>query len=401
MTAPRLEIRLDRIAHNARSLVDRLRARGVSVTAVTKATLGLPQIATVLAAAGVSGIGEPRIETIGALRRAGVNLPLTLIRSPMPSQVQQVVAQADISLNTEPTVLEMLSAAAIAQDHRHGVILMVELGDLREGILPERLEEIAAGLLRLPGLDLIGLGANLACQNGVVPSEASMAQLSGLAMALEAAFGIVVPLVSGGNSANLPWLLGGGTVGRVNNLRLGEAILLGREPLQRRRIQGLCTRAFRLVAEVIESNRKPTLPWGDCQQGAFGPTPARVDQGDRWRALLALGLQDVDAAGLTLPPGMTLLGASSDHLVLDTGSVAVPVGTELVFDLNYSALLRAMTSPFVARSLVETMSGRSGSGCRVQAGQVALALPRRPGLINTDPEGEKPHRLGRGGRSRD
>lgn len=98
---------------------------------------------------------------------------------------------------------------------------------------------------------------------------------------------------------------------------------------------------------------------------------------------------------------MTLLGASSDHLVLDTGSVAVPVGTELVFDLNYSALLRAMTSPFVARTLVETMTGRSGSGCRVQAGQVALALPRRPGLIDADPAGEKPDRLGHGGRSRD
>jgi predicted amino acid racemase len=374
LTAPRLEIRLDRIAHNARSLVDRLRARGVSVTAVTKATLGLPQVAAVLAAAGVSGIGEPRLETIAALRRAGVSLPLTLIRSPMPSQVPQVVAQADISLNTEPAVLAMLSTAAIAQDHRHGVILMVELGDLREGILPERLEGIAARLLGLPGLDLIGLGANLACQNGVVPSEASMAQLSGLATALEAAFGIVVPLVSGGNSANLPWLLGGGTVGRINNLRLGEAILLGREPLQRRRIQGLSTRAFRLVAEVIESNRKPTLPWGDCGQSAFGSPPARVDRGDRWRALLALGLQDVDAEGLTLPRGMTLLGASSDHLVLDTGSIAVPVGTELVFDLNYSALLRAMTSPFVARTLIQEVEGRDQDGSPPAASPSAPAV---------------------------
>jgi ornithine racemase len=353
LSAPRLEIRLDRIAHNARSLVARLTARGLSVTAVTKATLGLPQVAAVLAAAGVSGIGEPRIETLAALRRSGLTLPLTLIRSPMPSQVAQVVAQADISLNTEPAVLALLSAAAIDQDHRHGVVLMVELGDLREGILPERLEGIAAGLLRLPGLDLIGIGANLACQNGVVPSQASMAELSSLATGLENRFGLVLPLVSGGNSANLPWLFAGGSPGRINNLRLGEALLLGREPLKRRPIPGLRTDAFRLVAEVIEANLKPTLPWGHCQQGAFGAPPTRVDRGERWRALLALGLQDVDAAGLTLPAGMTLLGASSDHLVLDTGSVAVAVGAELSFDLNYSALLRAMTSPFVARTLIE------------------------------------------------
>lgn len=179
-----------------------------------------------------------------------------------------------------------------------------------------------------------------------------MAELSGLATQLEVAFGITLPLVSGGNSANLPWLLAGGTVGRINNLRLGEAILLGREPLNRQPIEGLHTDAFRLVAEVIESNRKPTLPWGSCLQGAFGPAAARVDRGERWRALLALGLQDVDAAGLTLPDGMELLGTSSDHLVLDTGAVAVPVGTELRFALNYSALLRAMTSPFVARELL-------------------------------------------------
>ncbi|MCP9840644.1 alanine/ornithine racemase family PLP-dependent enzyme [Synechococcus sp. J7-Johnson] len=377
MTAPRLEIRLDRIAHNARSLVERLAARGVSITAVTKATLGSARIATVLADAGVSGIGEPRIETLTALRRSGLNLPLTLIRSPMPSQVAEVVANADISLNTEPAVLALLSAAAIAQNHRHSVVLMVELGDLREGIMPERLEGIAAGLLRLPGLDLIGIGANLACQNGVVPSTESMAQLSSLATGLETAFGIVLPLVSGGNSANLPWLFAGGTLERINNLRLGEAILLGREPLQRRPIPGLRTDAFRLVAEVIESNRKPTLPWGRCQQGAFGAPPARLDRGERWRVLLALGLQDVDAAGLTLPAGMTLLGASSDHLVLDTGSVAVAVGTELGFDLNYSALLRAMTSPFVARSLIETMAEDRQVSCSVPT--VVGATSSRPG----------------------
>ncbi|MBC1261705.1 alanine/ornithine racemase family PLP-dependent enzyme [Synechococcus sp. BSF8S] len=371
MTAPRLEIRLDRIAHNARSLVDRLSARGLSLTAVTKATLGLPQVAAVLAAAGVSGIGEPRIETLRALRRSGVTLPLTLIRSPMPSQVAEVVAQADISLNTEPAVMALLSAEAIAQDHRHGVVLMVELGDLREGIMPEHLEGIAGGLLRLPGLDLIGIGANMACQNGVVPSRASMAELSMLATGLEAAFGIVLPIVSGGNSANLTWLFAGGAVGRINNLRLGEAILLGREPLQRQPIPGLRTDAFRLVAEVIESNRKPTLPWGRSRQGAFGPPPARVDRGERWRVLLALGLQDVDAAGLTLPPGMTLLGASSDHLVLDTGSMAVAVGTELGFELNYSALLRAMTSPFVARSLIEPRAGARQDSCSNPRGILA------------------------------
>lgn len=352
MSSPRLVIRLDRLGHNARSLVERLAARGISVTAVTKATLGSAPIASVLVAAGVAGLGESRIETIEALRQSNGSVPLTLIRSPLPSQVERVVAAANCSLNSEPAVLALLSAAAVDQGCRHSVLLMVELGDLREGIMPRQLDGITAELLQLPGLDLLGLGTNLGCQNGIGPSDASMGQLCELARGLELAFGIALPMVSGGNSANLPWLLEGGRVDRINNLRLGEAILLGREPLGRRPIQGLFTNAFELVGEVIEAGPKPTLAWGCAGEGAFGPVAGRRDRGERWRVLLALGLQDVDAAGLSLPAGMELLGASSDHLVLDTGGEMVAVGAEISFGLNYSALLRAMTSPFVAKTML-------------------------------------------------
>jgi len=370
LTAPRLEIRLDRIQHNARQLVNRLSSQGISVTAVTKATLGSLPIVAILTEAGIAGIGEPRIETIESLRQAGVNLPITLIRSPMLSQVARVVAVADVSLNTEREVMDHLSAAAMARGRRHGVVLMVELGDRREGILPQQLEGVAQHVLLLPGLKLIGIGTNLGCQNGVVPTDGSMAELSDLAISLESRFGIALEQVSGGNSANLPWLLAGGVVGRINNLRLGESILLGREPLQRQPIAGLCTNAFTLIAEVIESNRKPSLPRGEQRQTAFGLAQARPlqanlpgagaerDCGDRWRVLLALGVQDVDPSGLTPPAGMELLGASSDHLVLDTGTIAVPVGTELSFQLSYGALLRAMTSPFISRRMVRQDSDR-------------------------------------------
>ena len=371
MTAPRLEIRLDRIHHNALQLVGHLHSQGISVTAVTKATLGSPDIAAILAEAGVDGLGEPRIETIESLRQAGVRLPITLIRSPMLSQVARVVAHATVSLNTEPEVMRKLSAAALAIGQRHGVVLMVELGDRREGIMPPDLASVVSAVLLMPGLKLIGIGTNLGCQNGVVPSDRSMAELSDLADALERRFGIELEQVSGGNSANLPWLLAGGVVGRINNLRLGESILLGREPLQRQPIAGLFTNAFTLIAEVIESNRKPSQPCGEQRQSAFAVAQTSRSQqpnlagagahqngGDRWRSLLALGVQDVDPAGLTPPDGMAVLGASSDHLVLDTGAIAVPVGTELAFQVNYAALLRAMTSPFISRTMVRPNSDR-------------------------------------------
>jgi ornithine racemase len=349
MTAPRLEIDLAKLHHNARTLVDRLGGRGVAVTAVTKGTLGSTAVALELLRAGVRGLGDSRMENIEALRDAGVTAPVTLIRSPMPSQVDRVVAHADVSVNTEMAVLRLLSAAASDQGRIHGVVLMVELGDLREGILPGDLLGVVRQLRELPALRLAGIGANLACQNGVAPDARNMGELSDLVDAVERATGDPVDLVSGGNSANLEWAFGATDLGRVNELRLGEAILLGREALQRRRVDRLYTDVFTLVGEVIEAQVKPSLPWGDIGQNAFGVAPPVRDRGPVQQAILALGVQDVDVAGIQPPTGIDILGASSDHLVLDTGHRPLAVGDEVRFQVDYGGLLRAMTSPFVAK----------------------------------------------------
>ncbi len=351
MSAPRLEIRLDRIHHNAKALVDRLALLEIGVIGVTKAALGLPEIARELVRAGVTGIGDSRIENIETMRRAGLPCEFTLIRSPMISQAERVVAHADVSHNTEIDVIERLSLCAQAQGRTHGVLLMVELGDLREGILPAQLPELVGRVLRLPHIAFRGIGTNLACQSGVSPDQANMEALSSLADSLEETFGVEVETVSGGNSANLGWALGTTDARRINALRLGEAILLGRDPLHRKAIEGLYTDAFGLVAEVIECKQKPTRPWGELGQTAFGPARERTDCGLISQAILALGRQDVDPDGLEAPDGMEVLGASSDHLVVDTGTSSLAIGSEVTFQLNYSALLRAMTSPFVTRAM--------------------------------------------------
>jgi predicted amino acid racemase len=352
VTAPRLEVRLDLIRDNAAALVERLAKHGISVLGVTKATLGCPEVAAALLAAGVAGIAESRIENVEALRRAGVTAPITLIRSPMLSQVERVVEGADTSLNTEVSVLDALSAAAERLDRRHSVVLMVELGDLREGILPADLEAVASHTLALPHLVLRGIGTNLACQSGVTPDDRNMAALSDLAVGLESSLGVQLDVISGGNSANLDWALGAPDVGRINELRLGEAILLGCEPLRRRPIDGLRIDAFTLVAEVIEARVKPSVAWGAINETAFGAATPGADRGEATRVIVALGRQDVEPDGLVLPAGWQLLGASSDHLVLDAGGDRPAVGSEVPFGLRYDALLRAMTSPFVSRMLL-------------------------------------------------
>ncbi|MGJ8726478.1 MAG: alanine/ornithine racemase family PLP-dependent enzyme [Roseibacillus sp.] len=340
---------LDKIYHNALTLVSRLRKRGISVTGVTKATLGAPEIARTWLRAGVGGMGDSRIENIQRMRAAKTPAAMTLIRTPMLSQVEQVVALTNVSLNTEIEVIRKLSEAAKRIDCIHGVVLMVELGDLREGIMPVNLERVVRQVLGFSNVAFMGIGANLACRSGVSPDGKNMAQLSALADSIDDAFGPIVHTVSGGNSANLDWALSGEKVGRVNNLRLGEALLLGCEPLHRTVIKGLHTSAITLVAEVIELKNKPSQPWGEIAQSAFGEVISSLNRGSIRQAILAIGRQDVDPDGLTPPRGMKILAASSDHLVVEVSGDCrlLKVGSEVSFGLDYSALLRAMTSPFL------------------------------------------------------
>ena len=357
MTAPRLEIDLDKIHHNARALVNSLAERRISVTGVTKATLGSPAIANTLLRAGVTALGDSRIENIEAMRRARVPASMALIRSPMLGQVDQVIKHADVSFNTEVDVISALSSAVKVARKTHAIVLMVELGDLREGVMPGDLEQTVRETLRFPNIALKGIGTNLACRSGVVPDAKNMAELSALADSIEATFGLRLSIISGGNSGNLQWALGCADTGRINNLRLGESILLGREPLGREPIDGLYTDAIALVAEVIELKAKPSRPWGKIEQTAFGKTPAVTDRGCISQTILAIGHQDTDPDGLCPPPGIAILGASSDHLIADTSGYRLRVGGEVAFQLNYSALVRAMTSPFVAK-VVKVTSGQ-------------------------------------------
>ncbi len=239
MNGLRLDIDVDKIGHNARELVERTAQRNISVTAVTKAMLGSPRLARVLCAAGAGALGDSRIENIERMREAGVDAPMLLLRSPMTTQIDRVVRSGAMSVNTEKEVLSALASSARTLGRVHEVMLMVELGDLREGLMPNQLHNAVLLVQHLPTLRLSGIGANLACRNGIEPSVENMDALSAMVESVETTFGVEIDIVSGGNSANLDWALSSAAPGRINNLRLGEAVLLGREPLRRRPIDGL------------------------------------------------------------------------------------------------------------------------------------------------------------------
>lgn len=318
---------------------------------VSKATLGDPLIAEAMIQGGVKFIADSRIENIQRMKGAGVLTQLVLLRTAL-SQAEAVVKSVDISLNTELATIREISRYAKIYDKTHRIILMVELGDLREGILPFDLSEFIKKAFNLPNIKIVGIGCNLACYGGIKPDNQNMHELSELADAVEKEFQIGLEIISGGNSANHEWYESAQKVGRINNLRLGESILLGCETVNRKAILGLYTNAFRLFAEVIESKEKPSLPIGEICQNAFGRVPTFVDRGIRRRVLIALGRQDVLISGLRPNGGLEILGSSSDHVVLDSKNDDLKIGSEVNFNLDYGGLLSAMTSPFIKKQFI-------------------------------------------------
>jgi len=347
MLTPRIEINLEKIAHNAKALKDLYGSKGIDVIGVTKVVCGNPSIAKALVKSGIRILADSRIENIRRMLNAGVQAQFLLSRTPGLSQAEAVVKYTDISLNTELSVIERLSTYAIDDDRLHKIILMVELGDLREGLMPSDLDNTVKQVLKLKGIKLVGIGTNLACFGGVKPDKEKMECLSSIANDIEEKFGLTLEYVSGGNSANYNWFMSTMDVGRINNLRLGESIYLGCETLFRKPIPGLYTDAMTLVSEVIESQIKPSLPYGEICQDAFGNVPEFKDQGQIRRAILGIGLQDVPVSGLTPRSDIEIIGASSDHIIVNAKNMKLNVGNELEFDLNYGALLSAMTSGYV------------------------------------------------------
>ena len=345
---PRIEVSLSQIRDNSRILSELYGQKGISLMGVSKAVLGEPSIAEAMIQGGVRFIADSRIENIKKMKNAGILTQFVLLRTPL-SQAESIVKNADISLNTEIETLKKLSYYAKAQKKIHQVIVMVELGDLREGVLPCDLPQFIRETLSLSHIKVVGIGSNLACYGGIKPDSENMNELSELVNVIEKEFQINLEIISGGNSANYKWFKSTQDVGKINNLRMGESILLGRETMNRKAIPGLHTNAFQLIAEVIESKKKPSLPFGEICQDAFGNVPGFLNRGVRQRAIIALGRQDIQVSGLKLNKNLRILGSSSDHIILDSENHNLQVGDEVKFDLDYAGILSAMTSPFIRK----------------------------------------------------
>jgi len=285
-----------------------------------------------------------------------INIPKILLRIPMKSEVEEVVKYADISFNSEYETLEKLNEIAKKNNKVHKVVIMVDLGDLREGYFVEKdLLENIKKIHDLHNISIIGLATNLTCYGSVLPSEENLSKLVNLAEKIEKNFHIKMQIISGGNSSSLFLLNENKLPSKINNLRVGEAILLGRETAYGKDIDGTYNDVFKLVCEVIENKEKPSVPIGERGLDAFGNQVEYEDKGIMQRVIIGIGRQDINIGHFfPVDKKIEVVGASSDHTILDVTRCdrEYQVGDLIEFSIDYGGLLSLCTSEYVNKVIV-------------------------------------------------
>lgn len=344
---PRVEIKLDSLLHNVKTIVGKCGEQGIEIAGVIKGTTGVPQCAKQFEDGGAKYIASSRLEQLVDAREFGVKLPFLLLRVPMLSEIEDVISITDMSLNSELVVLKALNEEAVKQGKKHKVILMADLGDLREGYW-DKDEMVQVALTvenELKGLELAGVGTNLGCYGSIEATPENLGELIEIAEKIEAKIGRTLEYISGGATTSLMRVFDGNIPARVNLLRVGEGILTARDlnVFFGYDLSFLKQDVYTLKAEVIEAKGKPSHPIGKISIDAFGHKPTYVDRGFRKRALLGIGKVDYGSIDEIFPQmeGVEVIGASSDHTILDIedAKTEVKVGDIISFGINYASLV--------------------------------------------------------------
>lgn len=373
----RLVIDLRALHHNIETINGWIKEHGATWTLVTKALCGHVDTIRALQALGIRSMADSRIDNLKAIGKITPDFESWYLRLPSLTNVSDVVAVSDVSLNSELPVIDEIDRIAGEMGKKHHIIVMIELGDLREGILPGSLIEFYEHVFRLSHVEVLGIGANLGCLAGIVPTVDQMMQLALYRELLELKFGHPLPMISAGSSAVLPMLLEGRVPKSINHFRIGEAVFLGTDLVNGGFLKGLRDDAFVLEAEIVEIKEK-SLAMQTDSSGISTFEPICTEEfapGQRgFRALLGVGQLDADIKALTpISPNVQLAGASSDVMVVNLGDNpdGLKIGDSLKFRPAYSALVRLMIGKYVAKTVTPDV----GEFRRFASQQDGLELP--------------------------
>lgn len=351
---PKLKINIDGIIENVNKMKEICSAHNINLALVTKVLAVDKKITKAIVDSGIECICESKLQNL--IEYSDINVQKWLIREPMLSEISNVIRYSDVSLNSEIKTIKELDKEANKQNKIHKIILMYELGDLREGANIEELEEIIKESCNLRNIELYGIGCNLSCYGAIMPSNENMKEFEKIVKFLEKKLNKKFKVISGGNSTSFEMLNTGSLPNVINSLRIGEAIFLGNIPCIDKPIENFKKDNFILKAQIVEIKEKPSVPRG--KQGllnSFCETTKFVDKGIRKRALIALGKQEVNIDGLkTVDPNISVIGGSSDYTILDItdSNRNYSIGDIISFKVNYPILLRAMESKYIYKEYI-------------------------------------------------
>lgn len=353
---PRLEINIPKLKKNLKAISNLLKKNNLTLTMVTKAYCADKYIVSELAKTNlIDYLADSRIENLENLKE--INIPKILLRIPMLSEISKLIDYVDISFNSEYETIKKINDVAKKKDKIHKIVVMVDLGDLREGFFEEKdLFENIEKIKKLENISIIGIATNLTCYGAVLPSEENLSRLVNIAEKLKTEYKLDIQMVSGGNSSSLFLINQGKLPKGINNLRIGEAILLGRETAYGEKIDGTFDDAFKLICEVVENKKKVSVPIGEQGMDAFGNKPIFIDKGHMQRIILAIGRQDVAVDSLIpIDEKIEVIGASSDHTIIDitNSDNRYTIGDKIEFKLGYSGIMSASTSKYVKKYCID------------------------------------------------
>ena len=358
----RVTIDLEKLRHNIKVIKGWMEGHEATWTVVTKVLCGHADTLRALQLLGVRSMGDSRLANLQAIEKIIPGFESWYLRVSDMSSVNQVAEMADVSLNSEISVIKALNDEARRLNKTHRIVIMIELGDLREGILPGSLVAFYEKVFNLSNIEVIGIGANLGCLAGAVPNVDQFMQLALYRELLELKFQKSLPMISGGSSSVLPLLIDGQLPAAINHFRIGEAIFLGTDLVNGGTLPDLKDDAIILEAEIAEIKEKGLVPSAEVG----GMTPFEFSSTDRipvpgqrgYRAIVSVGQLDTDIGGLT--PKISdhkIAGASSDVTVVNIGDDAggLKVGDSIRFRPNYAALLRLMSGKYIEKQITPSL----------------------------------------------
>jgi ornithine racemase len=330
---------------------------GIEWSVVSKMLSGNKNFLTELLKFDINQICDSRVSNLKVIKSINPKIETIYIKPPAKRSIPSIVKYADISMNTEFETIKLLSKEAQKQNKTHKIIIMIELGELREGVLGDDFMEFYESVFKLQNIRVVGVGTNLSCLYGVLPNHDKLIQLSLYEQLIEAKFNKQIPYVSGGSSVTIPLIFQNLLPKGINHFRVGETLFLGTDVYNNTKFKKMHSGVFSLHCEIIELIEKPVVPIGEMGTNVEGESYEfdETNIGETsYRAIIDLGLLDVETDHLELiDKSLTIAGASSDMIVidLDENKKKYKVGDLIEFKLNYMGILRLMNSKYIEKKI--------------------------------------------------